>query len=106
MGLLHVLVFGAVLGLSLGHHYNLNTQSRNQDIVNRIQKSILTPDYNINVRPYDERNENGTTQVKVQFKDIRVIETDETRGRITVQGYFRQKWVDPRLAFDKNLTIK
>jgi len=103
MGLIHVAVFGALISVSLGHH-TLVVQSQNQDEINQIQKSIFTPEYNVNLRPYNEASK-GVTQVEVQFKKIRFLEADETRARLTFQTTYRLKWVDPRLAYNSTLNI-
>jgi hypothetical protein len=89
--------------LTLAHH-NTVGHSGNQEAINQIKKSIFTPEYNVNVRPYNEAY-NGTTRVTVQFKNIRVLEVDEAHGKLTVQGVYRQKWVDPRLAYNSTLDI-
>lgn len=99
MGLIQIAVFGALLGVTLGHHTSID-HSKNQDALNLIQRSIFTPDYNINVRPYSEA---GPTKVTLQLKNLRAIEVDEVRGAITFQAISRARWNDPRLAY--NATI-
>lgn len=73
--------------------------SRLQLRVKQLLDTIITPEYNINLRPYGV-NDSSATLVSVYLRNLNILELDETNGRLTFQGFFEQTWVDPRLAFN------
>lgn len=81
---------------SYGH---ATVDSRLQGRIQQLLATIITPEYNANLRPYGV---NGTdaTSVGVFLRNVDIVEVDETNGRLTFQAFFRQQWIDPRLAFN------
>jgi len=51
---------------------------------------------------YRDPNPNGPTLVKVQFYLSSLQHVDEKRQLMTITGYMRTMWYDPRLAFNKS----
>lgn len=68
--------------------------------VKQLYDSVVTPEYNANVRPYGVNSTDYVTYVSVAVRDVNVINVDEERGLFTFQGYLRKEWVDPRLAYN------
>jgi hypothetical protein len=94
-----LVVILCVFALASAHHERVDSmqQARVKQLVDLIQGPETG--YVPSVRPYGV---NGTdaTKVFVSLRDINVIDVDETKGRFTFQAYFRQEWVDTRLAYN------
>jgi len=97
MGTYTVVIAYALLAIAFAHHEKID--STQQVRVKQLYDLIFTPDYVPYLRPYSV-NSTGATNIRVQFSDINVINVDEVKGQMTFQAYFRQEWVDSRLAYN------
>jgi len=95
--LLILSVISLVALAAAGHHGTVNSM---QDAkVKQLYDSVVTKDYNPNVRPYGV-NGTDSTYVVMKMKDVKVIHVDEDKGLFTFQSYAVKSWVDSRLAYN------
>jgi len=93
-----LLTLFALAGFASGAEYK-TVHSMQQVQVKTLYDSIVTKDYNPNVRPVGV-NGSYTTYVYTSLKDLNVLSVDPLQGVFTIQGYARKEWVDPRLAYN------
>jgi len=87
----------SLFALASGHHGTVN--SKQQAKVKELYDSVVTKDYNANLRPYGV-NGSDSTYVVLKMREVDIVHVDDDKGLFTFQALVAKSWVDSRLAYN------